>query len=311
MRNMNGLTRAAATSAVAALALTACSAADEDSDATVTVMTHLYAMTYLAEAVGGEYADVTQLVPAGANSHTYELSPRQVADLESADIALITSGNTDAIDDAIAQAAPAQVVDIAKLIDLLPVSSRVSAEDHEEGHEDEHDHGDEDPHTWLSIEQMPVVIDALESAFIAVDPDNAEDYADNAAALRAEFVALNDEYTTGLARCETTAYVVTHPAFAYISAPYGLTQIGISGIDEDTEPSPARLREISEVIEEAGTQTIFFVNSSSPTVAEALSGELDLQVGVLSNLLSAEDDEDYLSIARDNLEQLRTALGCA
>lgn len=319
-----------AASAALALALTGCSTDASGStdttgstpEETLSVMTQLYAMTYLAEAVGGDHITATQLIPAGADAHTFELSPKQVSDLSNADVALITSGNTDAIDQALEDGAPEYVVDMAQIMTLIDTPTKVSVddveaaeEDHEEaGHDHEeagHDHGDTDPHTWLNIAEMPLVIDALEQAFAVADPDNADDYAANAAALRAEFETLDADYRDGLSQCATSTFVVTHPAFGYVSNTYGLTQVGISGLDEDTEPSPARLRGIQEVIQAVGTDTIFFANNSSPSVAETLAGELDLHVGVLSTLTSAEDGEDYLSIARDNLEALTGSLSCS
>jgi len=277
-----------AASAALALALTGCSTDASDStdatesapEGTLSVMTQLYAMTYLAEAVGGEHITATQLIPEGANAHTFELSPKQVDDLSNADVALVTSGNTDAIDQALEDGAPEYVVDMAQIVTLIDTPTKVSvddveaeeeAHDHEEAeeeahdHEEEgHDHGETDPHTWLNIAEMPLVIDALEQAFASADPDNADDYEANAQALRSEFETLDADYRDGLSQCATSTFVVTHPAFGYVSNTYGLTQVGISGLDEDTEPSPARLRDIQEVIEAVGTDTIFFANNSSP-----------------------------------------------
>ena len=40
--------------------------------------------------------------------------------------------------------------------------------------------------------------------------------------------------------------ITTHEAFNYLALRYGLTEIGISGINPDAEPSPARIAAIHE-----------------------------------------------------------------
>lgn len=317
---MNTRLALAASAASLTLALTACTAgesaessasAGEGTSGSLSVMAQYYAMTYLAQQVGGDLVTVTQLVPAGTDEHSYEMSPAQAEELAAADVAIVTAGNTAAIDDALAVQSPDYVVDFAEIMTLLPASG--DEHEHEEGEEhaeEEHDHGTFDTHTWLNITEMPLVIDAIATAFSEADPANAETYAANAAELSEAFVALDTEYKEGLAACEQDTFVVTHPAFGYVAHDYGLTQVGISGLDEDTEPSPARLREISEVIAETGTTTVFFGNTSSPTVAQALATEAGIDTAILSTLTGAEEGEDYISLAQSNLEALRTGLNC-
>ena len=71
-----------------------------------------------------------------------------------------------------------------------------------------------------------------------VDPDGAQTYADNAAALRAELESLDEDYTTGLASCERSTTVVSHQAFAYLTR-YGLEFEAIAGLSPDAEPTAA------------------------------------------------------------------------
>ena len=319
---MNTRLALAASAASLTLALTACTAgesatgsasAGEGTAGSLNVMAQYYAMTYLAQQVGDELVTVTQLVPAGTDEHSYEMSPAQAEELAAADVAIVTAGNTAAIDDALAVQPPEYVVDFAEIMTLLPSSGDEDEHEHEEGEdhaEEEHDHGTFDTHTWLNITEIPLVIDAIAAAFSEADPANAEAYAANAAELSEAFVALDTEYKEGLAACEQDTFVVTHPAFGYVAHDYGLTQVGISGLDEDTEPSPARLREISDVIAETGTTTVFFGNTSSPTVAEALATEVGIDTAILSTLTGAEEGEDYISLAQSNLEALRTGLNC-
>ena len=69
--------------------------------------------------------------------------------------------------------------------------------------------------------------------------------------------ALDEEFSTGLARCERNVVVTTHEAFGYLAHRYGLEMVGISGLSPDAEPSPARLAEVREVVVDEGVTTIF------------------------------------------------------
>lgn len=296
---------------ISALALAAtlagCSADSQaDTDSRLDVRAEVYAFTWVAEQVGGDRVAVTQMIPTGADVHHYEISPRELTELGVADLVVTSNGVATAVDEAIEEAAPAHLVDATEHIDLLWLTPL------EEGHseDDGHDHGDFDSHTWLAIEQMPAVVAAIADALTEIDPAGAEEYAANAQAVTHTLTALADDYRTGLATCERESVIVTHPAFGYITDAYDLEQVGISGFDEDTEPSPARLAEIGDVAEESDSTTIFMADTSNPKVADVLASELGLDTAVLYTLTGALDGKDYVSLAEDNLTALRTALGC-
>ena len=131
-------------------------------------------------------------------------------------------------------------------------------------------------------------------------------------ALKTRFPALDEEYAAALASCERRTFVVQHEAFGYLAHRYDLEQVGISGIDPEGEPSPARLREVGAVVRDKGVTTIFFETLASPKVAQTLAADLGVQTAVLDPIEGVTDDSsDYFSIASDNLEALRVALSCS
>jgi zinc transport system substrate-binding protein len=90
-----------------------------------------------------------------------------------------------------------------------------------------------------------------------------------------------------------------------------LEQVAIAGLSPEDEASPRRLAEVAAQAEAAGVTTIFFEESVSPKVAESLAREVGATATVLSPLELAPESGDYLSAMRDNLQRLRTALGCS
>ena len=145
-----------------------------------------------------------------------------------------------------------------------------------------------------------------------IDPDHAAEYEANARSFAQAMTDLDDEYAAGLATCESRTIVTTHEAFSYLADRYDLEQVGISGIDPEGEPSPARLAEVGDVVRDEGVTTIFFETLASPKVAQTLADELGVGTAVLDPLEGLTDDtQDYASVAKTNLETLRTALSCA
>jgi zinc transport system substrate-binding protein len=146
-----------------------------------------------------------------------------------------------------------------------------------------------------------------------VDPDGAQAYADNAADLRADLEAVDEEYTSGLASCERSATVVSHQAFGYLSR-YGLEFEPIAGLSPDAEPTAADLAHLQELITEDGVTTVFSERLVSPKMADTLADDMGVTSAVLDPIEGLSDetsDEDYLSLMRENLTALQQANGCS
>lgn len=297
--------------AATGLALSACSSGDGGGGGSadgVAVLASFYPLQYIAEQVGGEHVTVSSLTPPGAEPHDLELSPSQVDQLGRADLVVYLSDFQASVDEAVAANPPSHVIDAA---DDVTLHAAEHTEDEDED-EDDHDHGSNDPHFWLNPTLLPQVADDVGAALGEIDPDHADDFTANAAAFAESMTELDQRYTEGLATCAERTIVTTHEAFGYLAEQYDLEQVGISGVDPEAEPSPARLREISQLVQDQGVSTIFFETLASPKVAETLADELGVTTAVLDPLEGLNDDtQDYLSIADANLEALRTALSCS
>ncbi|TDL44348.1 metal ABC transporter substrate-binding protein [Kocuria rosea] len=328
-------------SLTAALALSSCasgagdpSTADGGSGEALNVQASFYPLQYVTERVGGDLVQVESLTPAGAEPHDLELSPAAVDGLRTADAVVYLSGFQPAVDDAVAQAAPEHALDAVHA--GVEGEDAHSAEEHgaaeeshtEEAHGDEapageqeaegtagddgHGHDGEDPHFWLDPDRLAAVATEVAHELAEVDPDNAAAYESNAEELTTELAALDEEFTEGLATCERDTIVVSHDAYGYLADKYDLEQVAIAGLDPDTEPSPARLAEIGEVVEAEGVTTVFSESLVNPKVAETLAAEHGIETAVLDPVENQSDESaDYQQVMRNNLEALRTALDCA
>lgn len=306
---------------LSALALTACasgtpagtsSAGTAGADgAPLKVMASFYPLQYVTEQVGGNLVKVESLTPPGTEPHDLELSPATVASLENAAAVVYLSGFQPAVDDAIKQTSPANVVDVSAQADLEAGHSE--AGESEEAHAgEEEEHGGPDLHFWLDPERLAKAAHSVAGELGKIDPGNAATYNANAETLAGKLTALDQDFTEGLATCKTRTAVVSHEAYGYLTDKYELKQVGIAGLEPDTEPSPARLAEIGTVVKDEGVTTIFTETLVNPKVAETLAADLGIKTAVLDPLEGLVDDSsDYEKVMRQNLEALRSALSCS
>lgn len=323
--------RTAAVGAATLMTLTACGGQGSEAngvspeEAEMTLVTGVYPLEWLATEIGGERVSVSQLTEPGAEPHDLELTGRQIGEVSEADIAFYVDGLQPAVDEAVDQEASDTALDVASVVDLIPVEDIEGDDDghdheHDHEHEDEggdghdHDHGDHDPHFWLDTERMEEAAAALAERMGEVDPEGADAYEANADQVSQELAAIGEEYDEGLASCEHHDVVVGHTAFTYLTEAHGLEQVGVSGVDPDTEPSPSQIAEISDVVEERDINTVFTEPLMPAETAETIAGETGADVEVLDPLEGVTEDspgDDYPSIMRGNLEALTGALECS
>lgn len=288
--------------------------AESGAGSTLTVISSFYPLEWLTQEVAGDLAEVSVLTSPGADPHDVELTPRTVGSIGSADLVIYSAGMQDAVDDAVSSQAIDHALDVAPSADLLAAGEDTHAHDEHAEEEEGHDHGPEDPHFWLDPERYGHVAEAIAQRLGEVDPDNAQEYTDNAADVVSELTSLDEEFAGGLQTCESRDLVTTHEAFGYLAQRYDLNQMGITGISPEAEPSPARLAEVSSQVDRLGVTTIYAEPILTDAIASTIARETGTRVLTLDPLEGVTDasaGEDYLEIMRANLESLREGLGCS
>ena len=298
-----------------------------------TVVAAFYPLQFIAERVGGDAVTVSNLTKPGAEPHDLELAPNQVAAIGNADVVVYLAGFQPAVDEAVEQHAKGHAFDVAGVQPLSDAPAGGEEEAEKAGGQ-AHVNDGKDPHVWLDPLRLAAIVDQLATRLATADPDHAADIRGRAAALRAELEALDKEYAAGLATCQRREVVTSHAAFGYLAqdsdlvcrynggpnaghtivaegVTYKLRQIPISGLSPEEDPSPQHLAEVTKLAKQSGVTTIFFETLVSPKVAEALASEVGAKAEVLDPIEGIDGGGDYLSVMRQNLARLRTALDCA
>ncbi|MFV2119288.1 metal ABC transporter substrate-binding protein [Streptomyces sp. Act-28] len=325
VRRSISTTVAAGAAALGLVALSACSGssggAEKNKDGKMDVVASFYPMQFLAERIGGDKVSVTTLTQPGVEPHDLELKPRQIADLGDAGFILYLKGLQPAVDDAIRQAGVENTVDAASLTTLETHGTHEDHADHEgeahaeESHAGEHDHGTEaggDPHVWLDPVKYAEVAKGVGDRLAKADPANAATYEKNTDELVKKLGALDTRFREGLKNTTTRTFITTHSAFGYLAERYALDQEGISGVDPESEPSPARVKELQAIAKKEKVTTVFFETLASDRTARTLAKDTGLKTDVLDPLEGITERSkgaDYLEVMESNLAALQKALG--
>lgn len=250
------------------------------------VVAAFYPLAFAAQEIGRNEVEVENLTPAGAEPHDLEVSPGDVRELREADLVLLLGhGFQPELEDAAGNGGK-----VLLLLDT-PGLNRFS---------------NGDPHVWLDPQRYILIVRRIGSALRRTDSTQS---------LVTRLQALDREYRRGLAHCARREIVTSHEAFGYLSQRYSLRQVAITGLTPEAEPAPRDLQRVIDLVRTTHATTIFFETLVSPRIAETVAREAGAETAVLDpieGLTAAEQrrGEDYFTIMRGNLENLRVALGC-
>ena len=91
---------------------------------------------------------------------------------------------------------------------------------------------------------------------------------------RRSWTRLDKDFRDGLRNRATDTFITTHAAFGYLAERYGLAEEAITGIDPESEPSAARMKELHDPRDAGAVTTVFFETLASDRTAKTLAGDL-------------------------------------
>lgn len=272
------------------------------------VVGSFYPLAYVAQRITGGHADVVDLTSPGVEPHDLELTVRQTADVADADVMVYEKGMQPAVDATVSQNPPRRVVQATRVVRMRPLApgELVDTSGSQAAP------GRLDMHFWLDPRRMVGLARAVETRMSQVDPRHEHDYAANLRAFTGDMRRLDAAYRRGLANCRIHTVVVSHDAFRYLGR-YGLHFEPIAGLTPEAEPSAAHLTQIGNLIRSDHITTVFTETLASPALADTLARDLHVKTAVLDpieGLSRATAGQDYLSLMRSNLDELRSANQC-
>ena len=281
---------------------------DNTSTGRIELLVTIVPQAEMIEYIGGEYVDVTIMVPAGQDPHSFEPTPKQMKKVAEATAYFKVGSGVEFevvhMDTILEQNSDLKVFDSSEDISVISFDGHYGQEeheheeddDHEEEHDDEHDHDGTDPHIWLSPENFKKMAEVVYNGLVEIDPKHQEEYYTNYQEYISKLDSLHTNVSNLLQPYEGKSFMVYHPAWGYFGDTYNLKMIAIE--DEGKQPGPGGIDAIISQAKEENITVIFvapqFDTSSAETIANEIGGKV-----VFANPLMTDYEETITKLAED------------
>ena len=307
-------------------------------DKSIEVVASTTIIADIAQNVGGDFINITALVPPDTDVHAFEPIPSDLRSIESADLILINGAGLEAFLGGILSDVPAEkIITVSNGINVLAfndpdkeylgvLGQDVTCDDNlelyedtqqDDENEDEHAHGSCDPHFWLDPMNVIQMTQNIADTFANFDPQHADTYQSNADTYIKQLKDLDGEIRDLLSSIppEKRMIVTNHEFLAYFAHAYNFEIVAnvIPSVSTLAEPSPRELAALISTIEEKQIPAIFVEVSETGRLAQVVADETGNTVKI-AELYSAslskqnEPASTYLDYMRFNAETILNAL---
>lgn len=264
------------------------------------VYTTFFPVYDLTSRIAGDKMQIEMIISGNQEPHDFEIKTSDMAKISQADLIVYNGAGMESFIPDMQDL----VGDQEKFLDLSQGLTLLQGKDAVQG-----DHSSVNPHTWLSIRNAMVELDTIREKLSEMDPENADYYQQNYETTLAEFKALDQKFETELSKVpeDKRYFVVSHAAFNYLANDYGLTQVAVTGISPEDEPSASQLATIADFVKQHDISTIFFEGKATPKVAETLAQNTGAKTATIYTMESLSEDEmkmGYVKLMEENLDVL-------
>lgn len=222
----------------------------------------------MAQQVGGRDVQVSSLLPAGTDPHTYEPTPNDAVQIAKADLVLINGLHLEGWLDKLIQSAGSaeKVATVSSLV--KPIVA--------EGFQNSYD-----PHAWMTFDNACLYVKQIEEIFSRFLPQLKPAFRERAAV-----------YTQKLREAEAQMHrmmqaipedkrfiITTHDAFRYFSRAYGFEVASIMGTSTDADISLKDINGLISIVKNHHVPSIFVEMAINPKVLQQLALDLHIQIG--------------------------------
>ncbi|WP_421548175.1 metal ABC transporter substrate-binding protein [Pseudomonas sp. QD4] len=278
------------------LSLSTAQAADK-----LQVVTSFSILSDITHQVGGDHIQITNMVGADADAHTYEPTPDDAKALLKARLIIKNGlGFEPWLDRLVASTATKTPV-ITASRGVIP---RALEEDGETV---------PDPHAWHNLANTELYVNNITKALAAADPANKADYERNSQAYLKQIYRLLAEAKAKLGSLPpgNRKIVTSHDAFGYLGQAYGIDFMAPQGLSTEREPSAAEVAALITQIRNAKVKAVFMENIKDARLLQQIAEESGAHIGgtLYSDALAATGPAStFAGLFEYNLNTLYDAL---
>ncbi len=284
--------------AITLAVVTTASAAQER----IKVVTTFTVLADMARNVAGDAADVVSITKPGAEIHGYQPTPRDIVGAIDADLILWNGLNLELWFE--------QFIDNLGDIPSVTLTDGIEPIAIAEGSYE----GLTNPHAWMGLSNALIYVDNIEAALSAADPLNADIYAANAAAYKAEIEAtIAPLRERVLAIPENQRWLVTcEGAFSYLARDFGMEELYLWPMNADQTGTPQQIRAVIDGVRANDVPVVFCESTVNTSPAEQVARETGVAYGGVLYVDSLSEADGpvptYLDLLRVTAETVANGL---
>lgn len=208
-----------------------------------------------ARQVGGDLVEVRALMGPGVDPHGYRQTRTDIVAITRADLVLWHGLYLEAQMESFFR-------DLSRKRNVVAVAEALP---HELLRSHDSYENKFDPHVWMTPVLWKEVVKQVKAALTATQPENAEQFAANAAVHLADLDALAEYARTSMEQVppEKRVLLTAHDAFGYFGAGYGIEVLGIQGISTESEAGLNRISALVGTLVDRGVTAVFVESSVS------------------------------------------------
>ena len=285
--------------AISAIAVTVGSLTTVAQNSRYTKVVATFLPMYLfTKAVSGSSREVEILVPPNVTAHEYQASPSDARKLAQAQILVKNGlGMETFLSGLVANAGNPQLKQIDASQGIEPLKEE---EDHDHGHS----HAVGNPHVWLDPILAQKQVANIREGLIAADPTNAQTYRTNADAYIKQLQQLDQEFKSRLGSVQNCKFIALHNAYPYLARRYGIQQMAVVELPDDSI-SPRDMQRVISAVKEYNVQALLSEPGANDSRLQQISNDVGLPVKTLDPIETGSPDPQYYFTAmRKNLNTL-------
>jgi zinc/manganese transport system substrate-binding protein len=257
------------------------------------------------QTIGGDEIELTVLVGAEGDAHTYEPTPRDSVALAEADILFENGMGFEVWLERLFQASNSAARRVVVSESIKPRELVVSESRTEI-----------DPHVWHLPENAKLMVEAIALALEKADPAHAAKYRDRQRSYVGQLNELDAWITQQAASipAQRRKLVTTHDTFGYLADRYDFEVLSVLGSvsSESSDPSAGQVAEIIERIRTLKIPAIFAENILNPKLTLKIAEEAGVKIvpTLYTDALgpAGSPGQDYLGLMRFNVKTIVEAL---
>ncbi len=259
------------------------------------VLTTIFPPYDFVRQIAEDKVELEMLLPPDSESHGFEPTLLDLSKIQKSDLVLYAGDESDSW----VQKLDKDEYDttILALNDMVDIN-----ESHKE-------------HLWTSVRNSIKMVSQISATLCSIDPDNAEFYKTNTNNLLKELKVLDNDFALAVANApqKTLIFAERFP-FTCFAEDYGLEwQSAFDHCSSDFEPKIDVIQNLIKTVKSKKISTVFYIEFSNQSIADTICAATNCKKALFHschNITKQEWDSGatYVSLMRNNLEQLRKAL---